>query len=83
MKDDNKLRCFAKTLIIIGALNWGFVGLFEFDLIATLFGEMSEILSSSQKVKPSNLKQKKFKYNFINLDQALAHLSGKSYDNMA
>ena len=24
-----------------------------------------------------------FKYNFINLDQALAHLSGKSYDNMA
>jgi len=43
MKDDNKLRCFAKTLIIIGALNWGFVGLFEFNLVSTLFGEMSEI----------------------------------------
>ena len=26
---------------------------------------------------------KKNKYNFINLDQALAHISGKSYDNMA
>lgn len=26
---------------IIGAINWGLVGLFNFDLVATLFGTMS------------------------------------------
>ena len=31
----------ALVLIIIGAINWGLIGLFEFDLVATLFGEMS------------------------------------------
>ena len=31
----------ALVLIIIGALNWGLIGLFEFDLVATIFGEMS------------------------------------------
>ena len=33
----------ALVLIIIGALNWGLIGLFGFDLVATLFGEMSII----------------------------------------
>lgn len=28
----------ALTLIIIGAINWGLVGLFQFDLIASVFG---------------------------------------------
>lgn len=31
------------TLLIIGGLNWGFVGLFNFDLVAFLFGEMSAL----------------------------------------
>ena len=31
----------ALVLIIIGAINWGLIGLFRFDLVATLFGEMS------------------------------------------
>ena len=31
----------ALVLIIIGALNWGLIGLFGFDLVATLFGEMT------------------------------------------
>ncbi len=26
------------TLIIIGALNWGLIGFFNFDLITTIFG---------------------------------------------
>ena len=26
-------------LLAIGGLNWGLVGLFEFDLVATIFGE--------------------------------------------
>ncbi|MDB5797237.1 MAG: hypothetical protein JWP36_1139 [Paucimonas sp.] len=30
-------------LLIIGGLNWGLVGLFDFDLVARLFGQMSTI----------------------------------------
>ena len=30
-------------LLIIGGLNWGLVGLFDFDLVAAIFGEMSVI----------------------------------------
>ncbi len=33
----------ALVLIIIGAINWGLIGLFGFDLVATIFGEMSII----------------------------------------
>lgn len=33
----------AFVLVIVGALNWGLVGLFNFDLVATLFGDMSTI----------------------------------------
>jgi uncharacterized membrane protein YuzA (DUF378 family) len=29
------------ALLIVGGLNWGLVGLFDFDLVAALFGEMS------------------------------------------
>lgn len=32
-------------LIIIGAINWGLVGFFQFDLVATLFGGMESWLS--------------------------------------
>ena len=31
----------ALTLVIVGALNWLLVGVFKFDLVATLFGSMS------------------------------------------
>ena len=27
------------VLLIVGGLNWGLVGIFEFDLVAALFGE--------------------------------------------
>ena len=30
-------------LLIIGGLNWGLVGLLNFDLVAALFGEMSPL----------------------------------------
>ena len=33
----------ALTLVIIGALNWLLIGLFNFDLVATLFGTMSAL----------------------------------------
>jgi hypothetical protein len=31
----------AYSLLLIGALNWGLVGLFGFDLVAGLFGSMT------------------------------------------
>jgi uncharacterized protein len=31
----------ALILVIVGAVNWGLVGLFEFDLVAALFGPAS------------------------------------------
>ena len=31
----------ALILSIVGALNWGLIGLFRFDLVAFLFGNMS------------------------------------------
>jgi uncharacterized membrane protein YuzA (DUF378 family) len=33
----------ALVLLIVGGLNWALVGLFDFDLVATLFGDMSLI----------------------------------------
>lgn len=33
----------ALVLIIIGAINWGLVGLFNFNLVDTIFGTMSVI----------------------------------------
>ena len=32
------LQIIALTVMIIGALNWGLIGLFDFDLVATIFG---------------------------------------------
>ena len=36
---------FALTLVIIGALNWGLIGFFQFDLVASLFGGMTSWIS--------------------------------------
>ena len=35
----------AAALLIIGGLNWGLVGLFQFDLVAAIFGSQSALLS--------------------------------------
>lgn len=35
----------ALTLLIIGGLNWGLVGLFSFDLVAWIFGGQGTVLS--------------------------------------
>ena len=35
------MDCIALTVAIIGAVNWGLIGLFRFDLVAFLFGDMS------------------------------------------
>ena len=33
----------ALVLIIIGAINWGLIAIFNFDLVAALFGDMPVI----------------------------------------
>ena len=33
----------ALVLVIIGGLNWGLVGFFQYDLVASIFGEMSTV----------------------------------------
>ena len=35
------LQCFALTITIIGAVNWGLIGFFRVDLVAFLFGDMT------------------------------------------
>lgn len=32
------LNLITLILVIVGGLNWGLVGMFDFDLVATLFG---------------------------------------------
>lgn len=43
MKRTNILDWIALILVIIGALNWGLIGLFNFDLVSAIFGDMSGI----------------------------------------
>ena len=35
------IQKIALVITIIGALNWGLIALFDLDLVATLFGEMT------------------------------------------
>ena len=37
----NILDWVSIVLVIVGGLNWGLVGAFKFDLVATIFGDMS------------------------------------------
>jgi len=37
------LHMIAFILVVIGALNWGLVGFFKYDLVAKIFGDMTMI----------------------------------------
>ncbi|MBN6206762.1 DUF378 domain-containing protein [Ralstonia pickettii] len=39
------LRRIALAFVIIGAVNWGLIGLFQFDLVASIFGGQDSIIS--------------------------------------
>lgn len=39
----NPIDWLAFILVIVGGLNWGLIGLFKFDLVAELFGDMTTI----------------------------------------
>ena len=35
------LNCLALTITIIGAINWGLIGFFNFNLVGWIFGDMT------------------------------------------
>ena len=37
----NAIDWIAMVLLIVGGINWGLVGLFDLDLVAAIFGDMS------------------------------------------
>lgn len=39
----NTIDIIALILVIVGGLNWGLVGLLDFNLVAAIFGHMSAI----------------------------------------
>lgn len=39
----NALEWIAFILVLVGGLNWGLVGVAKFDLVATIFGDMSAV----------------------------------------
>ncbi len=39
------LQRIALVLTIIGALNWGLIGFFEFNLVTSLFGDTNSVIS--------------------------------------
>jgi uncharacterized protein len=41
MKNLNTFEWVALVLVAIGGINWGLIGLFNLDLVSTLFGTMS------------------------------------------
>lgn len=43
LKKMHPLCLAAAVLLVIGGLNWGLVGLFNFDLVAAIFGEQTAL----------------------------------------
>ena len=43
----------ALTLVIIGAINWLLIGIFRFDLVAFLFGDMQSSVSADYTLSAS------------------------------
>lgn len=39
----NGIDWLSYVLVVVGGINWGLVGLFDFNLVATLFGEESAL----------------------------------------
>jgi uncharacterized membrane protein YuzA (DUF378 family) len=39
------LNMIAQILLIVGGLNWGLMGLFQFDLVAAIFGGPDALLA--------------------------------------
>ncbi len=40
---EKMLKLVAMVLVVVGSINWGLIGFFKFNLVATIFGDMSAI----------------------------------------
>ena len=40
----NAVDWVALILVIVGGINWGLIGAFQFDLVAAIFGVMSSVI---------------------------------------
>jgi len=47
---NKQLDLVALLLVIVGAVNWGLVGLFKFDLVAELVGEKFGTVNAASRV---------------------------------
>lgn len=45
MKNLSTLDWIALLLLVIGGINWGLVGLFQFDLVTTIFGRSASMVA--------------------------------------
>jgi uncharacterized membrane protein YuzA (DUF378 family) len=43
MKKMGSLDWVAWILLVVGGLNWGLIGLFKYDLVAKIFGDMTTV----------------------------------------
>ncbi len=43
MRKMSAIDWIAWVLVVVGGLNWGLVGLFSFDLVAAIFGDVSAL----------------------------------------
>lgn len=43
MKKKGPVGLIAFILLLVGGLNWGLVGFFNFDLVAAIFGDMTTL----------------------------------------
>lgn len=43
MKNARFFEMLVAILLLVGGLNWGLVGLFRWDLVSSIFGEMSPV----------------------------------------
>ena len=43
MKKLSTVDWIVLILVIVGGLNWGLIGVFDFDLVASIFGDMSAL----------------------------------------
>lgn len=46
MDNLNWLDWLTLVLVIVGGLNWGLIGFFDYDLVAAIFGDFSRIIYS-------------------------------------
>jgi uncharacterized protein len=43
MKNFNAIDWLALAVLAIGGINWGLIGVFSFDLVSSLFGDMTTV----------------------------------------